>query len=218
MAVSSRRPALTVWIAWVVATAVGQAVDAAGLLPGNSESTDGAGVWIWSALAALPLAAFQFVVLRWLLNVERRGAAAWAVATVLAVVLSQAAYIAWFDVLMSHVSPAEGFVQDAMFAMPDYLYPLFVGVAQGVVLAIVLRRTYAAFVWVIANPIASAVASHVTAAAMTASGINFQTAPGGYAVPELLLWGTYGAVTGAALVALTRPRALPATAPAPAAR
>lgn len=217
MAVAARRSGFTLWTAWVVATAVGQALPAAAALTAQTEFPGDLGAWIWSAVAALPLALLEFAVLRWVLNVARDRAAAWVGVTILAALANSVATVAWYYNVDRLGSLATQFGGDLIFLVGDYLYPVLLGLAQGIVLAMILRRRDATFAWIGANVLALLVTVHVTPTLMGWTGINFQTAPGGYALPELTDWAIYGAVTGGVLVAMTAARAT-ATAPAPAVR
>jgi hypothetical protein len=203
----------------VAATTVGQTVPEAAAQTAQLDFPGQVGGFVWTAVSALPLALLEFAVLRWVLALGRRPAIAWAVVTVLASAAAGLVTIFWFEDLVSSqlalgLSDSE---LNLLFAASEYLYPLLIGFAQGVVLAIVVERRSIVLIWPAANVIALLVSIYATSTAMSMSGFNAQTAPGGMALPNVILWIAYGALTGGTLVALTR-EPLRATVRAPAAR
>lgn len=219
MAVEARRPALTLWIGWVAATAIGQVLPAAVNVSGQALLAGDVGTWLGSAVETLPVALLEFAVLRWVVGVARGHAVAWALATVAAAVASQLLTVFWYEDLISSpwVARLAQPQIDVLFDVTPYFYAVLTGAAQGVVLGLILHRQSAAYLWVGANVVAFAVTFYATSAGLSISGFTVQPESGGMAVLETIYWGIFGALTGAALVVLTR-RPVPVTAPAPAVR
>ena len=216
MAVAMRRPRSTLWMAWVAAGALGTAVAASATQPGF-EVFPNLGDWYWlpPALLAAPLALLQFLVLRGAMGVSLAAAGMWVGLTLVASVASLFATSGWYfyvpQVLPRAFIPMETGI-DIMFTVADYINPLLLGLAQGIVLAWVFGRRRIAAWWVVANLVAYAVALHLTVFVLTASGFDLRTAPGGYVLARVALAALYAAITGLVLVAILRMRA-PVTPP-----
>jgi len=201
-------------MAWVAAGALGTAVAASATQPGF-EVFPNLGDWYWlpPALLAAPVALLQFLVLRGAMGVSLAAAGMWVGLTLVASVASLFATSGWYfyvpQVLPRVFIPMETGI-DIMFTVADYINPLLLGLAQGVVLAWVFGRPRIAAWWVVANLVAYAVALHLTVFVLTASGFDLRT--GGYVVSRVALAASYAAVTGLALVAILRMRA-PVAAP-----
>ena len=220
MAVARRRPGFTLWLAWVGAGALGAALAAAASQPGNEVFGDpGASYWVPIVLAA-PLALLQFLVLRGLIGVSVVAAGVWAGLTLVAYAASGFAISGWYFVIPQLVTrafiPVET-AMDLMFTGGDYIKPLLLGLAQGVVLAWVFGRPLMAAWWVGINLVAFAFSLHLTIFVFTALRVDLATGAGGFVLPFVVLAAFYAAVTGLALVAILRMRT-PVRAPAPAAR
>ncbi len=157
MAVARRRPGFTLWLAWVGAGALGAALAAAASQPGNEVFGDpGASYWVPIVLAA-PLALLQFLVLRGLIGVSVVAAGVWAGLTLVAYAASGFAISGWYFVIPQLVTrafiPVET-AMDLMFTGGDYIKPLLLGLAQGLVLAWVFGRPLMAAWWVGINLVA----------------------------------------------------------------
>jgi len=201
-------------MAWVAAGALGTAVAASATQPGFEVFPNlGDRYWLPPALLAAPLALLQFLVLRGAMGVSLAAAGMWVGLTLVASVASLFATSGWYfyvpQVLPRVFIPMETGI-DIMFTVADYINPLLLGLAQGIVLAWVFGRRRIAAWWVVANLVAYAVALHLTVFVLTASGFDLRT--GGYVVSRVALAASYAAVTGLALVAILRMRA-PVAAP-----
>jgi len=219
MAVAMRRPGFTLWMAWVAAGALGTTVAASAtqpqILPPGSELFPLIDGWYWltPALLAAPLALLQLLVLRGAMGVSVAAGGMWVGLTLIASVASLFATNGWYlfvpQVLSRAFIPMETGM-DIMFTVADYINPLLLGLAQGLVLAWVFGSPRIAALWVVANLVAYAVALHLTLFVLTASGFDLRT--GGYVVARVALAASYAAGTGLALVAIRRMRA-PVAAP-----
>jgi len=220
MAVAMRRPGFTLWIAWVGAGALGVAVAASASQPGHEVFADaGASYWVPIVLAA-PLALLQFLVLRGLIGVSVVAAGMWVALTLVASAASVLAISGWYFVVPQLVPRA--FISfetgmDIMLTGGDYINPLLLGLAQGVVLAWVFGRPLIAAWWVVINLVAYAVSLHLLIFALATLRFNLGISAGSYVLARVELAALYAAVTGLALVAILRMRT-PVRAPAPAAR
>ena len=217
MAVAARRSGFTLWVAWVAASALAALV-VESATPGAYIPIKDINAWISAALIALPLALLQFIILRVLLDVSTRLAALWFGLTLLAAVAATVATVAWwqiFPLTMQWSIPLSDQGFDISYS-EDYFEPLFFGVAQGIVLAMILRHKSAAVVWVAVNLVAMMLVLKFFSTIISPVPIDYQLA-GGRVLAVVVFQASYAAVTGAALLALTV-RRRPATAPAPAAR
>ena len=225
MAVASRRSAFTFWLAWVAAAAVGAALAATASFPTPAyESPGGLGVWISAPLLAAPAALLQFVVLRALLHASPGTAGLWFVVTLLAAALIAPATMVWYLGVIRILGGSSTFTGDGVswsvdprwadfaVAAPEYIAPVLLGIAQGVVLVRVFGRLGAVAIWLAANVVAFIVAGRLTGLALAQTYFEVRW-PSGYVVTMTLFGALFGAVTGAALVALMRWRLAPAPIP-----
>jgi len=220
MAVAVRRSRFTLWIAWVGAGALGAAIAASATQPGHTFFGDtGASYWVPIVLAA-PLALLQFLVLRGLIGVSVVPAGVWFGLTLVASAASGFAISGWYFVvpqILPHTFISIDTGMDIMFTVGNYISPVLVGLAQGVVLVWVFGRPRIAAWWVVMNLVAFFVSLHLMLFALTASAFVPESRAGGFVLASVALAALYAAVTGLALVAILRMRA-PVRAPAPAAR
>ena len=220
MAVAMRRPGFTLWLAWVGAGALGAAVAASASQPGNEVFGEpGASYWAPIVLA-VPLALFQFLVLVRLVGVSVVHAGMWIGVTLVASAAGVFATSGWLFVAPEPLTRMFGVDtgMNIVFTVGDYMNPLLLGLAQGVVLAWVFGRPRNAVLWVAISVAAFAVSIRLTIFAMTASGFDLQTVSDGYVLPRVVFAALYAAVTGLALVAMVkmRPRVSAPSLPHPA--
>ena len=211
MAVALRPPRLTLWVAWVCAGALGAAVAGWASQPGSEVfGGTGASYWVPIVLAA-PLALLQFLVLRGLAGVSVLAAAMWVGLTLVASAASGYATGGWYDVAPGLLQRGFGVetATDVMFVVGDYMMPLLVGLAQGVVLAWIAGRRWVAVLWIVISVVGYAVAIRLLVLVTPASGFESGTVPGGHVTALAALAALYAAVTGLALVAILRMRTPP---------
>ena len=218
---------VAVWLAWVLAAIAGTwlalAVVTARLLPVG----DAADTWTAEIVGATLIAFPGFVVLRFLVGRSSLLTAIWIPVTVIGWLVASLATGLSEQVLLS-----VGADSRLMPGGPiDYLtlvigieaitLAAFVGVGQGILLARIFVRRAAARLWVAANLVA-AVVQWLVIESRAGSDSNAQTELDLWLSP-LLFAALYAALTGIALVAITRDSrktavVAPAIAPAPAAR
>jgi hypothetical protein len=208
MAVAQRRPGFTVWMAWVGAGALGAGLAALASQPG-SEDLAGA-PYLGPVVLAAPIALLQFLVLRGLCGFSVVAAGVWVVVTVVAPIADLFAVSGWYVVVpqfLPRLPLSFGTATDILFYGGDYIKPLLLGLAQGVVLAWFFRHWLIAAWWVAINLVAYAGAIQGTAFAFVASGFALdENQAAGYLVVMVALAALSGAVTGLALIAILRMR------------
>ena len=211
-----RRPGFTLWLAWVGAGALGAALATSATQPGSEFFGDTrASYWVPIVLAA-PLAVLQFLVLRGLVGVSVVAAGTWVGLTLVASAASILAISGWYFVVPQLLSRAFIPIEtgmDIMFTGGDYINPLLLGLAQGVVLAWVFGRPLIAAGWVVINLVAYAVSLHLSIIVLTALRLDLGTGAAGFVLPRVAIGAFYAAVTGLALVAILRMRAPVSSAP-----
>ncbi len=215
------------WLAWVLAaiagTALALAVGTAGLLPVGDE----ADVWTAEIVGATLIAFPGFVVLRFLVGRSTLLTAIWIPVTVVGWLAASVATGLSEQTLLSVGADSRlmpgGPIDflDLVIGIEAITLAAFLGVGQGILLARIFVRRAAARLWLAANLVAAAV-QWLVIVSRAGSDSNAQTELDLW-LPPLLFAALYAALTGIALVAITRDgrqtaMAAPAIAPAPAAR
>jgi hypothetical protein len=162
---------------------------------------------------AAPLALLQFLVLRGLMGFSAVHAGIWVGVTLVAAAASVFAISEWYFVAPQLLPRIFGIERgtDVLFTFGDYLNPLLLGLAQGVVLAWVLGRRRIAAWWVVISVLAYAGAIHLALFAITASGFDTGAGLGVvYVLWRVAIAALYAALTGLALIAILRMPAPPA--------
>jgi hypothetical protein len=226
MAVASPRSALTFWIAWVAAAAVGAALAATASFPTSRYTPiDDPAQWISSLLLAAPVALLQFVVLRALLQFSSGTAGLWLGLTLIAAAAQVPALIAWYLGGIPLLGGSSTFSPDGVawsvdprwvdlaFAAPQYIAPVLVGIAQGLALLSAFRRPSTIPIWLVTNVLAFVVAGQLTV--LVLAGTYFEVRwPSGYVVTMTLYGAFYAVITGAVLVAISARTVVRARVPA----
>ena len=212
MAVSMRRSGFRLWVAWAAAAALGFVI-AQLLSPQLVMSYGEIGVVaLWA-----PMALLQFFVLRAVAHLSPGAAGLWVVATISAVVMNGPANLVWYQGLLPRLSPwlldATPWSMDLFFEAAFYFFALLLGVAQGLVLVRILGRKSVFVIWVGVNVAAWALGRFASSMAITGFQVDLATLGPGPTWPDVLLALVFGAITGAALVALMRWRLAPAPIP-----
>ena len=209
MSVDPRRSAVALWLAWVLAGALGQ-----GLV--SLIQAGGMGAWLANAdelsllaygMTLVAIATmFQYVVLlrvatrRWLTLL-------WLPTTIAGYQLYLQLERLWFTVL-----PGISGSFDPT-AIPDITYPLALGVTQGILLMLMIRRWTAMVLWVAGNLVGLIAADYL------GGFVSIDPhAPGVGLVASSMIWaGAYAAATGIALGVILRMRRRAVAPPLPAA-
>lgn len=220
MAVDAPRSGLTLWIGWVAAAALGGALTASATVPvdGSEWLLRESGAWypLVPLVLALPVALLQSIVLRATLRFPPVVAGAWIVVSLAAAGANELAVNAWYMQAVPRLVPMASLDQQvSIFSAGDHIYPILLGIAQGVVFAAVVGRKSPVLVWAVVNIAADFMSLYAMRIAQS----------GPAPAPSLMSWmlpraaeaALYAAITGAALVAMWR-GAVASTAPAPAAR
>ena len=211
MAVATRRPGFTPWIAWVGAGTLGAAVAAWASQPGDEILLDPGSTYLVPIILAAPLALLQLLVLRGLLGVSIVAAGIWFCLMLAASLASVFAISWWYSVAPDLLQRAFGIEtgMDFVFAVGDYIKPLLLSLAQAVVLAWVFGRGRIGVLWLVTSLAAYAISIRLTFA-VTAMAFDERTV--GFVLPFVVFAALDAAITGVVLVAIWRTRA-PVTAP-----
>jgi hypothetical protein len=219
MAVAVRRSGLTLsfaWVAWIAAAVVAAAL-VVSAEPGAYIPVKDISGWVSAVVIAAPLALLQVLILLGLLHFPIRAAGLWFGLTLVAAIAAVALNTAWWQIFPRTIGwsiplSEQGF--DISYT-EDYFEPLFFGLAQGVVLALILRRKAAVLLWVAVNLVAFALVLKFISVIVSPVPVDYRLA-GGPVLEQVVFRASLATITGAALVALLL--AWPATAPARAAR
>jgi hypothetical protein len=203
MAVAQRRPGFTLWMAWVGAGALGAGLAATASQPGAEVFTGAS--YLTPVVLAAPIALLQFVVLRGLGGLSAVAAGIWIGVTVVASIAGLFAVSGWYIVVpqfLPRLPLSLETATDILFYGGDYIKPLLLGLAQGVVLAWVFRHWLIAAWWVAINLVAYALAIQITGQALSA----LENPAGGYVLTSVAFEALSAAVTGLALIGILRMR------------
>ena len=208
-----RIPGLTLWAVWVVAGALGGALATvvaiavtAPWLAYQSEQAVLAYMIAFAAVAAI----FQYLVLQ-LVAPRRWTALLWLPATAVAIPLylwlderwfiTIPGVVSWFGVNVAFPPPATNItILDAGVIT----YPLALGVLQGFVLAMTVRRWSALALWIGANLVGLLVMDQL--GRFFAIAQSSPQAAGFFVIGNFLSAALYAIATGVALVLIVRPR------------
>jgi hypothetical protein len=158
------------------------------------------------ALGATPVALLQYLVLRSLGGFSSRAAGIWAASSVLAAAVAVPATLMWYEQGASRLPTwmlTNNNLLDLFMAGDRWIYALLLGIAQGLVLASVLRHQAVMAVWAAVNVLAIGVAPYVRLAATPAGLIGPPPSPAAMAVSAVELWVPFAAITGAMLVVMS---------------
>jgi hypothetical protein len=214
MAVGVRRSGFTLWVAWVAAAALSAAIVVSATPDAYMPIRD-ISAWLSALLIAAPLALLQFLILRGLLHVSSAAAGLWFGLTLAAAVAATAVEMLWWRQIVPMLTVNLGEPAFDIAGAEIYVEPLLLGLAQGVVLAMILQRKSAAVVWVAVSLAGFVLANVLFSTVMSPLPIDYRIS-GGRVLTMVVYRSVYAAITGAALFFLMVRR--PTKAPGPAAR